>query len=541
MFRSPDLNRITLKGKRIFDNGRFANSPNRFRAVFFMSEMWLMFLKKAIKQNGYDIRFCGIKVYSFRRFSNGMVKKNVLGVFKKVKTKFEKKTYLLKIKIRDSVNLLEMSRFLETLNSSYSEKVPSFVKAVFDVCNCPKAVGNLRKKQDVNLYLLRNLAKICDDNGLDYWLRGGTLLGAARHRGFIPWDDDADVGMVREDFEKLCQVIENESEFGLSWIYCKGDFYRTAHFGIKGRKYPYIDMMVFDKAAGTDVAANWDLWCLEKQAQNERVKKNLPDDGKAYYLTDGFSLTDNPLFERLLNESVKSFKSKISGNDSLLWGIDQFMPPENRGPFRCYPMDMIFPLKTLNFEGIPFKVPNKWDEKLTLYYGDYMTFPSQIVYDSHFGADELKAEKPYVFDLWRQKCTRKFKNGYTCGVFDMFHAGHLNILKRAKEQCDCLTVAVSTDALVERIKHKKPIVNEAQRFDLIENLCQTDKVVYQADIDKIKAWERLHFDALFVGSDHQNDADWKRYEEFFAQHGVCVVYIPYTQGISSTLLREKIG
>lgn len=500
-----------------------------------------MFFKKTIKSYGYDIRFCGIKVYSCRSFPNGVRKKNFFGVFKKVKTKFEKKVYLLKIKIYDSVNLAGMANFIETLNANAASKVPSFVKAVFDISDCPKATGNLRKKQDVNLYLLKNLAKFCDDNGLDYWLRGGTLLGAARHGGFIPWDDDADVGMLREDFEKLCQVMQNETEFALSWIYCKGDFHRIAHFGIKGHVYPFIDMMVFDKAAGTDVAANWEMWRREKQAQNERIKNALPDDGKPYYLTQGLSLTDNPLFEKLLDESVKTFKAKISGNDCLLWGIDQFAPPENRGPFRCYPTDMIFPLKTLNFEGCSFKVPNKWDEKLRLYYGDYMTFPPEIVYDSHLWAPEYKADEQYAFDLWREKCVRKYKNGYTCGVFDMFHEGHLNILKRAKEQCDCLTVAVSTDALVERVKHKKPVINESQRAALLENLRQTDKVVYQADIDKIKAWERLHFDALFVGTDHQNDADWKRYEEFFAKHGVDVVYIPYTQGVSSSLLREKIA
>ncbi len=495
--------------------------------------------KKKIKTNGYDIRFCGIKVYSFRRFPNGMIKKNVLGIFKKVKTKFERKTWFLKMKINDSVNPSGLSEFLEKIAGNNA--VPNFAKAVFDVRRCPKSTGNLRKKQDVNLYLLKNFAKLCDENGLDYWLRGGTLLGAVRHGGFIPWDDDADVGMVREDFEKLCRAIQNEREFAISWMYIKGDFHRIAHFGLKGHAYPYIDMMVFDKAAGTDTALLWQNWLRKKQMLNERLEKSLSDDGKTYWLTDDSSLPENPLFVQMLNDSVSDFKAETHGNDSLIWGIDQFTPPKNRGPFRCYPMDMIFPLKTLNFEGIAFKVPNKWDEKLTLYYGDYMTFPPKIEYDRHLWAAEYKAEEQYVFDLWREKCARKFKNGYTCGVFDMFHAGHLNILKRAKEQCDCLTVAVSTDALVEKIKHKKPIVDEAQRFALLENLRQADKVVYQSDIDKIKAWERLHFDALFVGTDHQNDADWKRYEDFFANHGVQVVYIPYTQGISSTLLRTKIG
>lgn len=97
------------------------------------------------------------------------------------------------------------------------------------------------------------------------------------------------------------------------------------------------------------------------------------------------------------------------------------------------------------------------------------------------------------------------------------------------------------DNAVNNFKNKKPVMNEKDRFLLVENQRQADKVVYQTDIDKIKAWEKLRFDVLFVGSDHQEEADWKKYEDFFNARNVKIVYIPYTTGVSSTLLRQRIG
>ena len=91
--------------------------------------------------------------------------------------------------------------------------------------------------------------------------------------------------------------------------------------------------------------------------------------------------------------------------------------------------------------------------------------------------------------------------GYTTGVFDMFHVGHLNILKRAKEQCDYLIVGVSTDELCESYKHKKPIVPFEERKAIIESIRYVDQVVPQLNRDNFAAWEKYHFDKLFVGNE----------------------------------------
>lgn len=136
---------------------------------------------------------------------------------------------------------------------------------------------------------------------------------------------------------------------------------------------------------------------------------------------------------------------------------------------------------------------------------------------------------------------KRFKLGYTTGVYDMFHIGHLNILRRAKEQCDTLIVGVTTDELCYRRKHKYPIINEKDRMAIVEAIRYVDKVVVQSDMDKVHTVKELGADAVFVGSDWKGTTAWNQYEKDFSDVGCSVVYLEHTDGISSTILREKIG
>lgn len=136
---------------------------------------------------------------------------------------------------------------------------------------------------------------------------------------------------------------------------------------------------------------------------------------------------------------------------------------------------------------------------------------------------------------------KKYKIGYTTGVFDMFHIGHLNILRKAKEQCDYLIVGVSTDEVVENYKHKKPIIPFADRVTIVEAIKYVDKVVPQTSMDKLEAWKELRFDALFHGTDWQNSDMYNKIEKELNSVGCDVVFIPHTDGISSTLLAEKLN
>ena len=129
--------------------------------------------------------------------------------------------------------------------------------------------------------------------------------------------------------------------------------------------------------------------------------------------------------------------------------------------------------------------------------------------------------------------------GYTSGVYDLFHIGHLNLLKNAKGLCDKLIVGVSTDKLVE-YKHKHPVIPFEERIEIVRCCKFVDAAIPQEDLDKYKMWEKLHFDVLFVGDDWYNSPSWKEMEEKFSKVGVRVVYFPYTKNTSSTLINEVL-
>ena len=135
----------------------------------------------------------------------------------------------------------------------------------------------------------------------------------------------------------------------------------------------------------------------------------------------------------------------------------------------------------------------------------------------------------------------KYKVGYTTGVFDLFHIGHLNILKRAKEQCDYLIVGVSTDEVVQGYKHKTPIIPFEERIEIVEAIKFVDEVVPQTSMDKFAAWEKLKFDAIFHGDDWKGSKMYSEIERKFKSVGVEMVFFPYTKGTSSTILGEVLS
>lgn len=133
--------------------------------------------------------------------------------------------------------------------------------------------------------------------------------------------------------------------------------------------------------------------------------------------------------------------------------------------------------------------------------------------------------------------------GYTAGVYDMFHVGHLNVIKNAKAQCDYLIVGVSTDELVERNKNKKPIIPYAQRAAIVDALKYVDLVIPQERYDvagKVETVLKNNINVMFVGSDWKGTEKWNQIEDALKQCNCKVVYLSHTDGISSTLLREKI-
>ena len=133
---------------------------------------------------------------------------------------------------------------------------------------------------------------------------------------------------------------------------------------------------------------------------------------------------------------------------------------------------------------------------------------------------------------------KKIIIGYTTGVFDLFHIGHVKILQKAKSLCDKLIVGVSTDALVKKYKNKKPIIPFSERVEVIKNNKCVDLVVSQNSLDKFKNWRRLKYDVMFVGDDWYATKKWRDLDQKFRKLGVKIVYLPYTKKTSSTKINK---
>lgn len=133
----------------------------------------------------------------------------------------------------------------------------------------------------------------------------------------------------------------------------------------------------------------------------------------------------------------------------------------------------------------------------------------------------------------------KFSIGYTQGTYDMFHIGHLNLLNNAKKYCDYLIVGVNADSLVEEYKHKTPVIPESERQTIVANIKAVDECVITHTLDKVEMWKRLRFDAIFIGDDWKGNSRWIKTEKDLEPLGIQVVYLPYTNDISSTVLRSE--
>jgi len=135
---------------------------------------------------------------------------------------------------------------------------------------------------------------------------------------------------------------------------------------------------------------------------------------------------------------------------------------------------------------------------------------------------------------------KKYKVGYTTGVYDLFHIGHLNILRRAKERCEYLIEGISTEELVKAYKHKIPVIPFEERKAIVEAIRYVDCVVPQTSMDKVEAWKKLHFDAIFHGDDWKGSDLYNNIEEALQAVGCDMVFLKHTEGTSSTLLLQKL-
>ena len=140
---------------------------------------------------------------------------------------------------------------------------------------------------------------------------------------------------------------------------------------------------------------------------------------------------------------------------------------------------------------------------------------------------------------------KKIKVGYTCGVYDLFHVGHLNLFERCKKHCDYLIVGICDDEYVRKVKNKEPVINENDRMRIVGALKCVDRVELintEETVDKFLVMKRFKYDVLFAGDDWKGTERFKATQKQFEENGVDVeiVFFPYTQGVSTSALREHL-
>ena len=246
----------------------------------------------------------------------------------------------------------------------------------------PPAEGNLRVIQKANVKLLEIFDSICKENNLQYWIDFGTLLGAIRHKGFIPWDDDIDLGMTRDDYEKLIKLFKdgfpNNPDLELEFENNNKSkcFVKITH---KKSENMFLDIFPYDfyhsKLTEPEKAT------LSQKIVEERKPKAFNSDTSIETMREYFKKITN---EKILENNVVD----KSSNPALFMGIDF---PHN-WKNKVYDWENIFPLKEINFEDKLFLAPNMPVRVLESIYGDYMKIPKNS-YPRHSSYAEINTEE----------------------------------------------------------------------------------------------------------------------------------------------------
>ncbi len=399
------------------------------------------------------------------------------------------------------------------------------------------------KLKKTELEILDAFDKVCRENNLTYFLFGGTLLGAVRHGGFIPWDDDIDVVMPREDLNRLSKIA-NEVFGDKYYLQMSEDDAAYPMMQAKLRK----NGTVFEESVGCDVKSHKgifiDIFPLDKlDAVNmEKAEKRCK---KAKLLTSIITYKSGyksgmkkktKLFAHIYAlqgiKRIKEKRLKLMTKDNGSKNVNTVCVIASNYNWKKQLVDenVYFPPSKVVFEGKEYMAPNNIEAYLTSVYGDYMKLPPV----------EKRVTRHPIVNLEFGEEKKKYKIGYTTGVFDLFHIGHLNILKRAKEQCDFLVVGVSTDEVVQTYKNKKPVIPFENRVKIVEAIKYVDKVVPQKTLDKSEMWDELRFNAVFHGDDWKGSNLYDEMEKKLKDLGVDMVFLPHTDGVSSTMIMQDI-
>ena len=287
-------------------------------------------------------------------------------------------------RLNDLHEAIERSReFSESLfwfqNSRPGETMGETKRRVF--MDMPNWGDEVAMRQQGGNYLLKCLKRICEKHSVSFWLSSGTLLGAVRHKGFIPWDDDLDVCMMREDVERLKKILEGYPEFRLEATYSNDKYrgWQIMRFMLKAEKSPFfVDVFIHDYAGNSQMAPE-ELWnkIQAVRSETDRHLAELPL-SKAYWADFVREQGDRELLDKVFQEMMARLP-KVESEDYIYRSIDNASPASAQ----LMPCFRIMPFCMVEFEGDSYSAPKDCDWYLRTWYGDYMTIPADIRSHGH--------------------------------------------------------------------------------------------------------------------------------------------------------------
>ena len=303
--------------------------------------------------------------------------------------------------LQDKIDRLEKINelYFQALYKKPSESDIEMKKRFFK--NLPQASGNLLLIQQGNNKLFKIFNEICDKNKIPYWTHAGTLLGAVRHAGSIPWDDDIDVCMMRDDIHKLEKILE-KTNYRITIVYDSVNVCKQLRFRSKNPDMPcFVDIFIFDYAT-ENKPSTWPEWlsirnAIIEQTRNskdpilikwqEQIVSDHDDNNKmSKYLDNYYEKLYGDIFGTIHTGgpgnvvTEKDFKTKKP--PYVIDGLDNMIPIASPNSPRIYERSVIFPTKKILYDGIKVSVPNDYDFYLKNLYGDYLEIPKDLA--SHF-------------------------------------------------------------------------------------------------------------------------------------------------------------
>jgi len=410
----------------------------------------------------------------------------------------------------------------------------------------------LRGIQQIQLDLLLELDRICKKNQIPYQLFSGTLLGSIRHQGFIPWDDDIDLCMMRSDYDRFLtlaskelpdgiflQTTQTDPEYLFQYAKLRKIGTRMIESKMANRSIQngiFIDIFPFDRIPNNVFKQTIQRVLIqtfryivlahetEILFQSDRIPKAL-----ASLLSRVACWIPKSVLDSLQNK----FETQYNSYTELpLCHLTNGVTKERIAKFICTQTRFEDVIEG-DFENHRFQIPRNYDDVLHQQYGDYLQLPPI----------EKRMSLHRIIEVslpLGMKC-KPYRIGYTAGVFDFYHYGHQALLKRAKELCDILIVGINSDELTLNYKGFLPSQNEIVRTELVRKGKEADAVFVVSTLDKVDAYNQHHFGVLFIGDDWKGHPRWNLTQKEMENLGVDVIFLPYTPNISSSMIRQAFN